>query len=421
MPVRLLQLWARLFVASVCVQLAALIAVAAGATPWVRTASAWAVASLAAVGALLVIAIILRRAALKRRLLRAVSTRHDSVIVAPYDVVEQAFGPLVESRAVHDLAVAVVLPGHDIVYFPAANPHAHSTTLYEVGSLTKPMTAEVLASMIADGTAAMTTRIGNIVSHPSLPDRIASITIGELATHQSGLPRIPRTFRLVLAALLSADPYRWFDAPALLRSLTSARRTAPPGTYSNFGFALLAYAIGELQHSDFRSVLEARLLRPLGLHSTYLDPDEGIALRHARGHDFLGVPASRWHAGAIAGASGVSMTLPDGAKWLSAHVDPPAAFRDIVAMVTRPLAPFGTDRVGMGWIVTAMDGRSVAWHNGGTGGFSSFAAFDAAVGVGVIAFAASSHISALDRAGFHVIRECATRWGRRDEATTRTG
>ena len=107
------------------------------------------------------------------------------------------------------------------------------------------------------------------------------------------------------------------------------------------------------------------------------------------------------------------MTIADAATWLAAHIEPHDDFRNIVRMVTEPRAPLGEGRIGMGWCVQEMGEATVVWHNGGTGGFSSFAAFDPERGVGVIALAASFHIAALDRAGFAALAECAARWGRR--------
>jgi D-alanyl-D-alanine-carboxypeptidase/D-alanyl-D-alanine-endopeptidase len=418
--VRLLQLWARLFIAAICAQAVVLIAVAAGASPWLRSTGTYVLVSLGVAGMVILAGTVLRVRTLRRRLSRAVAGRRGAALVTARDVVEQAFAPLVDSRAVRDLAVALILPERGVLFFPETVTE-RETKLYEIGSLTKPMTAEVLATMVMDGTASGALSIGSVLSDLSLPAPIAQITLEELVTHQSGLPRIPRTARLTLAALFSADPYRWLDDAALLRSLARARRSAPRGTYSNFGFAVLGHVLGELHGNDYRHALESRLLHPLGLAKTYLDLEGDAASRHGRGHDLVGVPTPRWHTGAMAGAGGINMTIADAATWLAAHVDPPGPFREVVSLVTRPLASLGADLIGMGWVMREIDGTAVCWHNGGTGGFSSFAAFDRERGVGVIALAASAHVSALDRAGFQALAECAARWGHRDGAVAPAG
>jgi CubicO group peptidase (beta-lactamase class C family) len=200
----------------------------------------------------------------------------------------------------------------------------------------------------------------------------------------------------------------------LLDIFARSERTELPGTYSNFGFGILGYVLGKAHGSDYSRALEERLLRPLGLANTYVDPDGAIASRLVRGHDLVGMRTPRWHSAAIAGAGGVCTTIADAARWLAAHVEPSDDFRNIVRMVTQSRAPLGGGQIAMGWCIHRAGETTIVWHNGGTGGFSSFAAFDPERGVGVVALAASSHTAALDRAGFVALAECGARWGRRD-------
>ena len=409
---RLIQLWARLFVASIGAGVVALILTALGAAPsWADAVTGATFATVGGLGVVVVVGSILRVRMLKSRLTRAVAARAGMTVDTPYDAIERAFAPLVESRAVHDLSVAMVFRDGQVTWYPGGDQRDRESRLYEVGSLTKPMTAEVLAEMIADGMVTMAARVGDILTDIALPTPVAGITLEELVTHRSGLPRIPRSLGFGFAALFSADPYSWLSSASLLDIFARSQRTATPGTYSNFGFGILGYLLGKRHGSDYPHALEERLLRPLGLANTYVDPDSAIASRLARGHDLIGVRTPRWHSGAIAGAGGVCMTIADAATWLAAHVEPHDDFRNIVRMVTQPRAPLGGGQIGMGWCIHTAGETTVVWHNGGTGGFSSFAAFDPERGVGVIALAASFHTAALDRAGFAALAECAARWG----------
>ena len=311
----------------------------------------------------------------------------------------------------------MILPGGAVTWYPTGDPRDRASRLYEIGSLTKPLTAELLATMIADGSVTMETTVGAILPDVALPAPVASITLDELVTHQSGLPRLPRSVGFRLAALFSADPYRWLTASSLLDIFARSQRTAPAGTYSNFGFGILGYVLGKRHGADYSQALAVRLLRPLGLANTFANVDDGTAARLARGHDLLGTPTPRWHTSAIAGAGGVCMTIADAAAWLAAHLEPDEDFRNVVRMVTQPRAPLGSGQIGMAWCIQEANGRTFVWHNGGTGGFSSFAAFEPARRVGVIVLAASAHIASLDRAGFAALAECAARWGQPETTT----
>jgi serine-type D-Ala-D-Ala carboxypeptidase/endopeptidase len=409
--VRLLQLWTRLFVVSMLAGGVALAFTRNGAPLWLGTASTATIAAVGAIGGVVVIASVVRVRRMTRRLARAVAARTDMAVDTPYLAMQRAFAPLAESRAVRDLSAAVILPGGAVTWYPTGDERDRASRLYEIGSLTKPMTAELLATMIADESVTMATNVGEILQDVALPSSVASITLDELVTHRSGLPRLPRSLGFRLAAFFSADPYRWLTASSLLAIFARSERTAPPGTYSNFGFGILGYVLGKHHRTDYSQALAAKLLRPLGLANTFADVDDVTAERLARGHDLIGTTTPRWRTSAIAGAGGVCMTIADAATWLAAHLEPDEDFRNIVRMVTQPRAPLGSGQIGMAWCIQEANGRTVVWRNGGTGGFSSFAAFEPARRVGVIALAASPHIASLDRAGFAALAECAARWG----------
>ena len=59
------------------------------------------------------------------------------------------------------------------------------------------------------------------------------------------------------------------------------------------------------------------------------------------------------------------------------------------------------DRIGFGWFIRRRGGREITWHNGRTGGFSSFVGFDSAAGRGVVVLANTDR--SVDAAGFRLL------------------
>jgi D-alanyl-D-alanine-carboxypeptidase/D-alanyl-D-alanine-endopeptidase len=333
----------------------------------------------------------------------------DTAGLGPRAVAEAAFRPI--GHGARDLSVAILLPREELVFEFLAKSGGSNQPLYEVGSLTKPMTAELLASMVGDGTVDLSTTLGSVFANVSLPADIAAITLEALATHQSRLPRLPRSRRLILTALLGGDPYRWISEDKLLSFLKSARRTADAGTYSNFGFGILGLALGRVDGGGYAAALRSRILGPLGLTDTLVEHGPERSRRLLQGHSSRGSRAAHWHMAAMAGAGGVAMSIGDGARWLAAHVRAPAWFEPIVATVTTRRAMVGPNRVGLAWCSQESSSSYFAWHNGGTAGFTSFAAFDRARQTGIIAFAASAHTPAFDRAAMSAFDLCSKQWG----------
>jgi CubicO group peptidase (beta-lactamase class C family) len=63
----------------------------------------------------------------------------------------------------------------------------------------------------------------------------------------------------------------------------------------------------------------------------------------------------------------------------AAHFDSAGPLFPVLAAglgARRSLGSSGADSIGLAWILMRADGRPVAWHNGGTGGYRSFLGID---------------------------------------------
>jgi D-alanyl-D-alanine-carboxypeptidase/D-alanyl-D-alanine-endopeptidase len=65
--------------------------------------------------------------------------------------------------------------------------------------------------------------------------------------------------------------------------------------------------------------------------------------------------------------------------------------------------PAGQTQIGLGWLTYSNDGREIAWHNGGTGGFRSFVGYDPKERIGVIVLSNSFTLAGVDDIGFHLL------------------
>lgn len=292
-------------------------------------------------------------------------------------------------------------------------------TRLEIGSMTKTFTATLLAEMVARGEVSVDDRLAEYV--PGVPPSRAGedVTLLDLATHSAGLPRVPR--EVILPAILqSPDPYRRFDERRLE---AAARRTQPRSglgvvaRYSNFGVALLGYALGVAAGRRYADLVAERILAPLGLADTAvatLDQSDPLA---ARGHDAFAFAVPPWDLAAIAPAGGIVSTAADMERWLGAQLRPESTLlAEAIRIAHGPRLPLhvsalgrvlrsglGASRAGLAWITTEVGGRRIVWHNGGTGGFGSFVGFDPEAGRGVVVLTNSTHTRRLDAAGLALV------------------
>lgn len=268
----------------------------------------------------------------------------------------------------HHLSVAV-LEGDEL---SVANFGTTGDTEFEVGSVTKTFTAALFAEAIARGEVKPDTRLGELLDLGDAP--AASVTLQQLATHTSGLPGVPETPQVLLRTLLmqftANDPYT-FDLPALLEQARGAQLSGDPTVgYSNFGFSLLGQALAKAAGTDYPTLVTERIIRPLGLRSTYA-PASVSDLRASAptGYTASGRPSDAWTLDAYAPAGSIRSTLTDLISYARAQLDETAPGVD----ATKPrLDAGGLGEIGWAWFTT----EGITWHNGMTGGFASYLAFD---------------------------------------------
>ena len=297
---------------------------------------------------------------------------------------------LAAERGYRGLSVAVVDQGR--VRFAgigesgnASAPQVTEATAFEVGSIGKPLTGMLLEDLGISGD----TTLADIYPQIRFDDPdTGAITLAELASHRSGLPRLPATPLLEtlgswLAAMRYSDPYAGMTRETILNSVAGVSTEPGPQehSYSNFGFAVLGHALADSRNTGYDELLRSRILDPLGLNDTGFHR-EAAPPDAAVGGTARGPSAGRWTASGLAPAgSGLWSTSPDLARLLTALMSGQAPGQE----ATTPRYEAGPQRrIGYGWITERFGDREVVWHNGGTGGFRSFAAYDPQAGRGVV-------------------------------------
>jgi len=274
-------------------------------------------------------------------------------------------------------------------------------TIFEIGSITKVFTSLVLADMAIRGEVALDDPVTRLLGGARVPGG-DSITLRLLATHHSGLPRLPGN----LAPADPANPYADYDGARLLSFLASHALRRAPGEryeYSNLGAGLLGYALARRDGGSYEAMVQRRVIAPLRLSSTMINVTPGARERLAQGSSD-GRPASGWDFDALAGAGALRSSAEDMTRFLAAAIgllSTPldSAFR----MAATPLLQAGGPamRVGLGWHIRTASGVRIIWHDGGTGGYRSWAGYDPDRRAAVVVLANSG--ANVDQLGFHAL------------------
>jgi D-alanyl-D-alanine-carboxypeptidase/D-alanyl-D-alanine-endopeptidase len=247
-------------------------------------------------------------------------------------------------------------------------------TQYQIGSITKVLTHLLLAEMQQAGVVRATTTIGELMPAPFAPRNpdIARIALGSLATHTSGLPRLPPN----LDPANAIDPYAGYDAAALRTGLVASREGQPLGSfyaYSNFGVGTLGHLLGQADGSNYANAVTRRVITPLGLRETSFAPGANAATPVVAGK-----AVEAWaFDDALAGAGALWSSVDDLARLVQANLGTHehALRHDLASDREIAVENAGDFAVTPVWHVAGDGEQAIYWHNGGTAGFHSFVGF----------------------------------------------
>jgi len=266
-----------------------------------------------------------------------------------------------------------------------AGDRIDAKTAFEIGSVSKPMMAALLAGLIREGKASLDDPLSAYLPKDSTVPMFEGkpILLRHIVTHTSGLPAIPAGVDFD-----PLNPYAKVDEATLLKALSTTALAQAPGAkfeYSNFAAMLLSYAIARRAGSDFETLLDTRMFAPLGMDSSYINrkPD---GVKPAIGHtpDAKVTPAWTFPSD-FAGVGGVRSTLDDMVRYVQGQFGgAPKPLDADFRMTHAPVANDAKAPIAMHWMLAQLNGRTFLAHEGGTGGFSSFVAFDPERKFGVV-------------------------------------
>lgn len=285
--------------------------------------------------------------------------------------------PYVESETVVGLSIGVIKDGQ------ATSVHMGKTatdrqapnddTVYEIGSVSKVFTGILLADAVNRGDVTLKQDAKDL-----LPPRVTmpkgksrEITLVDISTHRSGLPRLPDN----MPNLNSKNPYADYTSRLAYAFLSGHQLRREPGAkqeYSNFAVSLLGKLLCEKAGKSYDKLLLERIAGPLGMADTRVSLTGSMKARLATPYSSFGNADSNWDFADMPGAGGIRSTTSDMLKFAQACLDAPdnpTGKAMELAWEEHDTGGGGAAKMGLGWHF-AGDG-STRWHNGQTGGYHS--------------------------------------------------
>ncbi len=277
-------------------------------------------------------------------------------------------------------------------------------TIYEIGSISKVFTGLLLADQIVNGKLnaddPVQKYLPSSTSIPTFEDQ--EITFGNLSDHTSSLPRMPDNF----SPADPNNPYADYTVEQMYAFLSSYKLDRPIGSeyeYSNLAVGLLGHILSVKERKmSYEDLLTGSITEPLKMYETKVTLSKKMKKNLAIGHN-QGIAVANWDLPTFAGAGGIRSSVHDMLLFVAANLElnsTPLKKAMLLSHMPRHNKAGGS-RVGLGWHINPGTNGDVIWHNGATGGYTTFTGFVKETGMGVVVLTNSSE--GVDDIGFHLL------------------
>lgn len=309
--------------------------------------------------------------------------------------VDEIIASYMQQNAIPGVAIAIFDGKEGITRsFGVSNLQDKNTitpdTIFEIASITKVFTTTELALQIMRGTMQLNQKAVDFL--PELRDGkqpISQVTLLQLATHTSCLPRIP--------PYLAND--EMYDYASLINFLKIWHPRDAIGShyrYSNLGYGVIGIDLEYLTKKSYQQLLNDDICLPLDMHSTMMDVPDNLLKNYAQGYLGSGDPAPRWGDNIWPAGGALRSTSGDMLKFLEANLNIRGPKELLHAMqITQRGYFYVNDKLtlGLGWQRAWLQGRLIIDKNGGVTGFSSYIGMIPAQKLGIVILANKARIN----------------------------
>ncbi|MFD2147497.1 serine hydrolase domain-containing protein [Mucilaginibacter antarcticus] len=278
------------------------------------------------------------------------------------------------------LAIGTLIDGKTNTYFYGETKNGsgklpNANTIFELASISKTFTATLLAWYINQGKIQLSDPITEY-----LPDTVSvnlalqKVTVLQLSNHTSGIPGLPNNFTKQIN-YTDANPYKNYTKQMMFAFLKSCTLRSEPGksyAYSNLGVGLLGVILERVSKKTYEQMVTAIICKPLAMKSTMQHLPAPLAANFATLYDENGLPTPAWDFDALAACGSLKSTMTDLLLYAKANMVNTDSKLSQAFELTHQIT-FDCDApVALGWHIITVDGVKYIFHNGGTGGSSSF-------------------------------------------------
>jgi beta-lactamase class C len=294
----------------------------------------------------------------------------------------------------------------------AQNRQVTADSIFNLGSVGKVFATTLLAQAVKQGELSLDDPVAKYVTELQRGGDIRRITLAQLASHTSGLPRVPQQYET-----WHKGGYTWPDFVRFLNSWKAGPNHEPGQQYlySNAAMVLLRVALERQFTTRFAALMHQRLTGPLGMTSTALPLPRDLLGRAVQGYGpqgrAIGKPGMEGGTFQWPGSGQIYSSSRDMATFLSANLGELPHHRPIenaMALAQQPVfAVSARLKIGLAWQNVSAGNFTIIDKNGGLQNTSTYIGFapQQKLGVVILVNRGKQHATGIGRQIIHALAQ----------------
>jgi beta-lactamase class C len=294
----------------------------------------------------------------------------------------------------------------------AQNRQVTADSIFNLGSVGKVFATTLLAQAVKQGELSLDDPVAKYVTELQRGGDVRRITLGQLASHTSGLPRVPQQYET-----WHKGKYTWPDFVRFLNSWKAGPNHEPGQQYfySNAAMVLLRVALERRFNTRFAALMHQRLTDPLGMTSTALPLPRDLLGRAVQGYGqqgrSTGKPGMEGGTFQWQGSGQIYSSPRDMAIFLAANLGELSDHRPIenaMALAQQPVFTVSARlKIGLAWQNVSAGNFTIIDKNGGLQNTSTYIGFapQQKLGVVILVNRGKQHATGIGRQIIHALAQ----------------
>ncbi|PYK51161.1 MAG: hypothetical protein DME20_02495 [Verrucomicrobia bacterium] len=294
----------------------------------------------------------------------------------------------------------------------ARNERVTADSIFNLGSVGQVFATTSLAEAVKQGQLSLDDPVAKYVTELQRGGDIRRVTLGQLASHTSGLPRVPQQYEH-----WHRGNYTWPDFVRFLNSWKAGPNHEPGQQYlySNAAMVLLRVALERRFNTRFAALMHDRITGPLGMSSTALPLPRDLLGRAVQGYNPMGRPIGRpgEESGVFEwpGAGQIYSSSRDMATFLAANMGELPDHRPMenaMALAQQPVFTVNAHlKLGLAWQNVSGGNLRILDKNGGLNNTSTYIGFapQPKLGVVILVNRGKQHATGIGRQILHALAQ----------------